>query len=46
MGWRVVVGSLFTGLPRGVGEPFMMEPAAKAAGTTRAGELNVTLLQY
>jgi hypothetical protein len=45
MGWRVGVGSIVTGLSRGVGEPFMMERDAEAAGMARADELDLALLR-
>jgi len=45
MGWRVGVGSIVTGLSRGVGEPFMIERDAEAAGMAHAYELDLALLR-
>jgi len=45
MGWRVGVGPIVTGLSRDMGDPFMIERDAEAAGMARADELDLALLR-
>lgn len=45
IGWQVGIGVIATGLPRGMGDPFLMERDAEAANMARADELDLAMLR-